>query len=238
MEQKITGSRISRMVVAVLGGLLVFDLSQPLWANAAGGVSGRVVLVGDAPPPKNVKVTKDNEKCGSEVVDEELVVSSDKGIKNAVVSIVGVKGKPAQTSPVLDQSGCTFKPRVVVVPVGTPLDILNNDGILHNVHTQSSKNTAINKAQPGFKKKMSETFSQAETFKVTCDAHSWMNGWIVVTDSAHAAASDAGGTFKLTDVPAGNHTLEIWHETLGKITKQVSVKDGEDSKVNIELSKK
>lgn len=238
MEQRVFGSRISRMIIGVLGGLLAFDLSQPLWANVAGSVSGRVVLVGDAPQPKKVKVTKDNEKCGSEIVDEELVVSSDKGIKNAVVSIVGVKGKPAQASPVLDQNGCVFTPRVVVVPVGTPLDILNNDGILHNFHTYSSKNSPLNKAQPGFKKKMSETFSQAETFKVSCDAHPWMTGWIVVTDSAHAVASGAGGTFKLTDVPVGNHALEIWHETLGKITKQISVKAGEDTKVTIELSKK
>jgi plastocyanin len=237
MDQNFTVSKLARGMTVVLAGLFAVSLAQPMWANAAGSVSGRVVLVGDAPQPKKLKVTKDNEKCGSEVVDEDLAVSTDKGIKNAVVSVVGVKGKPAQASPVLDQSGCVFKPRVVVVPVGAPLDILNNDGILHNVHTLSSKNTAINKAQPGFKKKMSETFSQAETFKVNCDAHSWMTGWVVVTD-APAASSDAGGAFKLTDVPAGNHTLEIWHETLGKITKQISVKDGEDTKITIELSKK
>jgi len=231
------GSRSIRILVALLGGLLAFGSPESIWADGVGSVSGRVVFLGDAPPAKKVKVTKDNQKCGSEVVDEELVVSSDKGIKNAVVSVVGIKGK-AEASPVLDQKGCVFSPRVVVVPVGTPLDILNNDGILHNFHTYSTKNPALNKAQPGFKKKMSETFGQAETFKVTCDAHPWMTGWVVVTDSAHAAASDAEGVFKFSNVPAGNQTLEIWHEALGKVSKQISVKAGEETKVTIELSKK
>jgi hypothetical protein len=30
----------------------------------------------------------------------------------------------------------------------------------------------------------------------------------------------------------------VWHETLGKVTKTVTVKAGEDAKVTIELSKK
>ncbi len=230
------GLRIGRMMLAVSGGLLAVGLSQPLWAQSGGSISGRVVFVGDAPQPKKVKVTKDNEKCGSEILNEELVVGADRGVKNAVISVSGVKGKPAG-SPTLDQKGCTFNPHVVVVPTGGSLDILNNDGILHNFHTQSSKNAVINKAQPGFKKKMTETFAQPEIFKVVCDAHSWMAGWVVITDDKSAVSAD-GGAFKISDVPPGTHKLEIWHETLGKLTKDVTVKAGEEAKVTIELSKK
>jgi plastocyanin len=231
--------------VFVIGGVLLgaplflkSTISPPLLAAGGGTVSGRVVLVGDAPQAKKIEITKDREKCGSEKISEELVVSPDRGIKNAVVSLNGVKGSAAgAATPVLDQKGCVFSPRVVIATPGKPVDILNNDGILHNVHTYSSKNPPINKAQPAFKKKMTESFSQAEIIKVTCDAHPWMTGWIVVTDQP-AAATDGAGAFKLTDVPAGNHTLEIWHETLGKVSKQISVKAGEETKVTIELSKK
>lgn len=225
----------------VLGGtvLLRMTSSRPLLAASTGTISGKVLLVGDVPQAKKIEITKDKEKCGADRLAEDLVVSPDRGIKNAVVNVLGLKGSVAQSgSPTLDQKGCGFNPHVVIVPAGAPLDVLNNDGILHNIHTYSSKNGAINKAQPAFKKKMTETFAQPEIIKVTCDAHPWMAGWIVVTDHPYVAATDAAGSFKLADVPAGTHKVEIWHETLGKITKEVMVKAGEETKVTFELGKK
>ena len=234
------------LIASMIGGLVLggsvlprMTSSRPLLAASGGAISGKVVLVGDVPKPKKIEITKDKEKCGADRSAEDLVVSPDRGIKNAVVNVLGVKGSAAKLgNPALDQKGCGFNPRVTVVPVGGPLDILNSDGILHNIHTYSKKNNAINKAQPAFKKKMTETFAQPEIIKVTCDAHPWMVGWIVVTDHPYVAATDAAGSFKLADIPAGTHQVEIWHETLGKITKEVTVKAGEETKVTFELSKK
>jgi plastocyanin len=214
--------------------------TSALAAAAGSTISGRVVFIGDAPQPKKVKVTKDNEKCGAEITAEDLVVGSDKGIQNAVVSVVGLKGAPPKPAnpPTVDQKGCVFHPHVLIAPVGVGIDILNSDGILHNFHTSGVKNSPINRAQPGFRKKMTETFNQAEIMKVSCDAHSWMSAWIVVTDHPYLDATDSNGAFKITDVPPGNHTIEVWHETLGKVTKTVAVKAGEEAKVTLELSKK
>lgn len=221
--------------------LLIVPSPTAAWAASPNGtISGRVVLVGDAPAAQKIKVTKDNSKCGAEVTSEELVVGADKGIQNAVVSVVGLKGAPPKPpSPVtIDQKGCVFRPHVTIVGVGAPLDILNNDGILHNFHTHGTKNSPMNRAQPGFRKKMTETFNQAETIKVSCDAHSWMSGWLIITDHPYTEATDSSGAFKITAVPPGNQTIEIWHETLGKVAKTVAVKAGEETKITIELSKK
>lgn len=209
-------------------------------AASAGSITGRVVLVGDVPQPKKIEIKKDTEKCGTEKLAEDMVVSPDRGIKNAVVSLLGVKGKPAKLdgNAALDQKGCVFNPHVLIVPVGTPVDILNNEGIIHNFHTYSTKNPPVNKAQPPFKKKMTETFAQPEVFKISCDFHPWMLGWIVVTDHPYVVTTDREGAFKLTDVPSGTQTIEVWHETLGKLTRQVSVKAGEETKVTFELTKK
>jgi plastocyanin len=231
-------------VTALITGAYLLFGSQittiALAASAGGTISGRVVFVGDPPPAKKIKVTKDNEKCGAEITAEDLVVGPDKGIQYAVVSVVGLKGAPPKpaNSPTIDQKGCMFHPHVLIVPVGVGIDILNSDGILHNFHTQGVKNSPLNRAQPGFRKKMTETFNQAETMKVSCDAHSWMSAWIVLTDHPYIDATDGSGNFKIADVPSGNQTIEIWHETLGKITKTVTVKPGEEAKVTIELSKK
>ena len=231
---------------SIVGGLFLWglaslsgDLIRAVSAQSTGSISGRVMISGDAPQLRKLEITKDKEKCGTERFADDLVVSADRGVKNAVVSLIGVKGSGVKTDKnvVLDQKGCAFTPRVVVAPAGAPVDILNNDGILHNVHTYSTKNTPINKAQPGFKKKMTETFGQPEIIKLTCDAHPWMVGWIVVTDHPYAVPTDGAGSFKLTDVPPGIHKMEVWHETLGKLTKEVTVKTGEDAKVTFELVK-
>jgi plastocyanin len=233
----------SAVIALIFGAYLSAKGNFPSAAAAAssgGTISGRVVFVGDPPQAKKIKVTKDNEKCGAEITAEDLVVSADKSIQNAVVSVVGLKGTPQKSdkTPTLDQKGCVFHPHVVIVPIGSGVDILNSDGVLHNFHTYSNKNPVVNKAQPGFKKKMTESFAQPEIIKINCDAHSWMSAWIVVTDHPYIDATDNVGAFKIVDVPPGTHTVEVWHETLGKVTKTVTVKAGEEAKLIIELAKK
>ncbi len=239
MKQFFVGGWMAAVLTSAVS--LCFGVVSPLLAASSGGtITGRVALVGDVPAPKKIKVTKDKEKCGAEVAVEELVVAADGGILNAVVSVAGLKGRPPKTaSPVtVDQKDCVFRPHVTIVGVGETLDILNSDGVLHNFHTHSSKNSPMNRAQPGFRKKMSETFKQAETMKVTCDAHPWMTGWLVVTDHPYIDTTNASGVFKIADLPAGNHSIEVWHETLGKVTKTVTVKPGEETKINFELTQK
>jgi plastocyanin len=223
-----------------LATALVWAGSTPVTAQGAGSIVGEVKYSGTPPSPKTLKVNKDTQVCGGDKPSEELVVGANKGIKNAVVSLAGGKGpapRPAQ-KPAFDQKGCQFVPHVLVVPAGGEVDILNSDGILHNIHTFSSANAAINKAQPKFKKVMTEKFDKPEIVKVQCDVHGWMQGWIVVAGHAHYAVSDGSGAFKLDNVPPGKHKVEVWHESLGKLSQEVEVKAGAPTKVTFELSKK
>jgi plastocyanin len=224
-------------MVAILG--LILGGSTPAAAQEGGSITGKITFAGTPPAKKKLEVTKDKEVCGkTEIMDESLVVGSDKGLKNAVVTVVGAKGgKFAAQKVELDQKGCVYRPRVVVVPTTGQLDILNNDGILHNIHTTSSANPAINKAQPKFKKVLTEKFSKPEIIKATCDAHAWMTGWIVATDHPFVAVTDGNGGFTIKDVPPGNYKVEIWHETLGKQVKEVSVKAKEGAKLSVEMKK-
>ena len=230
--------RVFWTVIAVIG--LILGSAPVVYAQDAGGLSGRITYAGAPPPKKTLDVTKDKEVCGkAEIYDEALVVGPDKGVKNAVVTVTGAKGgKFASQKAEIDQKGCQYVPRVVVVPTTGQLDILNSDGILHNIHTHSTANPAINKAQPKFKKTLTEKFTKPEIVKATCDAHAWMAGWIVVTDHPFVAVTDDKGSFAIKDIPPGKYTVEIWHETLGKQTKEVSIKAKEDAKLTLELAKK
>jgi plastocyanin len=194
----------------------------------AGEIVGKVKYAGAAPAPKKLAVTKDQAVCGKvEHIEESLLVAADKGVKNVVVSVTDPKdGKKMAAPPknaAIDQNGCRFVPRVQIVAAGSSVDIINNDGILHNIHTWSKDNPAFNKAQPKFKKVMTEKFDKPEKFRISCDVHSWMTGWLVVAAHPYYALSDNAGTFKIADVPAGTYTLEYWHEKLGPQTKQVTV---------------
>jgi len=221
--------------VSVAWGYEVIDVKD------GGTISGEVKFVGTPPLPEKIAVTKDQEVCGkTEKVNEALLVGPNKGIQNVVVSLSNIqKGKKLpETGATLDQKDCRYAPHVVVSPAGAELAILNSDGILHNIHTYSTKNPPFNRAQPKFKKEMKEKFAQPEVVKLTCDAHGWMNGWLVVEDNPYYVLTDANGAFKITDVPPGDYEVKFWHETLGETTQKVSVKPKEETKVSAEMAKK
>jgi plastocyanin len=227
------------LIVLVLLAAIVPGTS-PVAAQSGGSIAGEVKFAGTPPAPKVVKVNKDNQACGNEKKSEDVVVGANKGLLNAVVSVTGLSGAPAAKAakkPVLDQKGCQFTPHVLTIPAGAEVDILNPDGVLHNIHTFATVNPSINKAQPKFKKVMTEKFEKPEVIKVQCDAHSWMSGWIVVMGHPYFALSDDKGAFQIQNVPAGKHKVEAWHETLGKVTREVEVKAGAETKVTFELKK-
>lgn len=208
-------------------------------ATAAGGtITGSVKFAGDPPSPKEIPPTKDQKVCGkAPIYDESLVLDKGtKGVQWAVVSVEGAKGKWDGKGATLDQKGCVFHPHVVVTSPGK-LEVLNSDGILHNFHSYSKKNAPLNRAQPGFRKKMEVEFKESEIIKITCDAHPWMAGWLVVSDHPYVGVTDEKGTFKIENVPPGTYTLELWHETLGTAKQQVTVEAGKTASAAFELKK-
>src|SRR5919198_2658466 len=220
--------------LALLAGVAIFT-GRPLTATAQGGGTVEVeVKYNGAPVVEKLKVNKDTQKCGTEAVIEKVAVGPNKGLANAVVSVPGAKGAKVAKATV-DQHGCKFVPHVTVMAPGE-LELKNSDDILHNIHTYSTANPSINKAQPKFKKVMTEKFEKPEIVKLTCDVHSWMLGWVAVTPGP-AAVTDNNGVAKVENVPAGKQKIEVWHETLGKQEKDVDVKAGQTTKVSFEMKK-
>jgi len=200
-----------------------------------GGTIEAEVKYNGTPQVEKLKINKDTEKCGTEAVIEKVVVGGNKGLAYVVVSVPGAKGSGKAVKATIDQHGCKFVPHVLAMNPGD-LELKNSDDILHNIHTYSTANPSINKAQPKFKKIMTEKLEKPEYVKLTCDVHSWMLGWVAVTPGP-AAVTDSNGVAKIENVPAGKQTVEVWHETLGKQTKDVEVKAGQTTKVSFEMKK-
>ena len=226
-EQKpaTTGKTTAPKAAATSGAYQVMAVTN------GGSITGTVTYAGEAPAPAKLPVTKDVQVCGAtEHYDESLVVSESGGIKDVVVSLKNIhSGKGLETLGtefVLNQEGCRYSPHVSIVPVNTPLKILNPDGILHNIHSYSEKNPSFNKSQPKFKNEMETSFEHAELVKIKCDVHGWMSANLVVVDHPYYAKTDDNGTYTLTEVPPGNYTVEFWQEKLGTQTAQVTVTAG------------
>jgi len=230
--RKVLGA-VTALVFAL--GVATFIGLPGATAQGGGGTIEADVKYNGAPQVEKLKVNKDTEKCGTEAVIEKVVVGGNKGLANAVVSVPGAKGVGKATKATIDQHGCKFVPHVVAMNPGD-LELKNSDDILHNIHTYSTANPSINKAQPKFKKVMTEKLEKPEYVKLTCDVHSWMLGWVAVTPGP-ASVTDKDGVAKIENVPVGKQTVEVWHETLGKQTKEVDVKAGQATKVSFEMKK-
>jgi hypothetical protein len=124
----------------------------------------------------------------------------------------------------------------VLVPAGGTVEFLNSDRLLHNVHSVSRENPSFNRTQPRGRV-IPVTFAKPEIVRINCDLHSWMRGWVVVADHPFYALSNEAGEFELPPVPAGKYTLQIWHETLGISSRDVTV-GPEGARITVDLKAK
>ncbi len=198
---------------------------------AAGTVTGTVTYVGAVPAlrPLDVAAEPVCAKKHATIPNEMLVLGSGNTMANVMVRVVSglPAGKtwPAPTTPlVMDQQGCQYVPHVMGIMVGQPFKVLNNDGVLHNVHALPNVNQQFNMAMPPTRKEATATFGKAEgMFVIKCDVHPWMRSYIGVMSNPFFAVTKADGTFSIPNLPPGTYQIEAWHERLGTQKASVTV---------------
>jgi hypothetical protein len=227
----------------VVGGATLPATAQSQYQVApvsdGGTIKGKVIYKGSV-PVKTVLPTKDRETCGGPRKDPLVIVGKGGEVKDAVVRLKDVaKGKDwtKAKAAAIDQKGCIFLPHVMVMQPGN-LDILNSDPVLHNTHGYYGKNTAFNVALPIQGAKVTRPLRRPGVVRVDCDAHGWMEGWIVVVDNPYYAQTAADGSFSIDGVPPGKYVLEIWQEHTGATEVPVTVTAKQTLEVpTIELKK-
>jgi hypothetical protein len=223
MRLRLSSALIGTLIL-VLCGLSAYTASA---AEEQGSITGTVQYADTPPKPVQLDVSKDRDVCGAHpLYDQSLLVGPDRGIADAVVTIPSLKPRAAlkPETVAFDQKGCEYMPHVAVFTAGSTVDVINSDGILHSIHTESTINPVLDMAQPGFKKTINIAIAKPEVIKVTCDAHNWMEGWWYVTSNPYYAITDAHGRYTLHDVPPGVYELQVWQEKLGVQKRPVTVK--------------
>jgi len=225
------------MQLTVAATLLLVGLGAT-GVSAAGSIKGSVILGGPAPAPKKLEVTIDQYVCGTEKDSGDLLLSPRKELKNAVVWLENPPAGAAAPAPAakveMDQNGCVFIPRVVVVPAGGTVDFLNSDRLLHNIHATPKLNVSFNRTQPK-DRTIPVTFAKPEIVRINCDLHSWMVGWVVVAAHPYYAITGADGQFSFDNLPPGKYDLHIWHERLGTVQASATVSDPQPARVTVEM---
>ena len=188
---------------------------------SAGELAGTVRFEGAAPAASPLPVTKDVPVCGSAQPDESLLVQGDR-LANVVVVVKGAR-PPPPSRVTLGQERCRFLPHVQVAPLGSRLDLVNGDGILHGVRGWMERRTRFDVAMPSAgKEEAPGRLDRAGVIQVRCDVHAWMASYVVVVDGP-AAVSAADGTFTVREVPPGRYTVTAWHERLGEQRVELTV---------------
>lgn len=158
-------------------------------------------------------------------------------LSSVVVHIERAEGRfsPSQEAAVMDQRSLTFVPHVVPTLVGTTVDFLNSDGVLHNLHAFVRGRTLFNIAMPKFLKMYSRVFQQEGAVLLLCDVHREMSAYIVVLQNPYFVLTNEEGTFTIKDVPPGRYTVKTWHENLKPQGQEVTLTEGQTATIHFKL---
>jgi plastocyanin len=204
--------------------------------STAGGTIVGVVTTKETARPA-IRATIDPAICGSSLPDESVTVAAGGQLANVVVTVPGVKSsQPAEVA--FANEKCRFVPRVGLMRPGGAVKMMSRDATLHTMHAAAADGRAFfNVSIPVQNVTLSRPVDRAGLVTLSCSTHTWMRGFVQVTEEL-SALSGADGRYRLEGVPAGKYQLRVWHETL-KTTAPVTVvvKDGETVTADLTLVK-
>lgn len=207
---------------ATLSLILLLLMPGAMMAQCA--VEGRVAL------PKTRSTPVMNKRY--EIVTKGGVMSTNPPL--AVVYLEGVFGRPS-APPVkqIIQKDFMFSPTLLPVQTGTKVEFPNLDDTYHNVFSFSpAKRFDLGRYRSDETPIPSQLLDKAGLITLRCDIHEHMRGIILVLDTPYFVVSDADGSFKLKNLPAGNYKLKAWISSRTTLEKPITLGSGAALRVN------
>jgi hypothetical protein len=166
-----------------------------------------------------------------------------KSYANTLVWIANVKtGKalPIEKRADLSSERCLLDPRVQGVVVGTTVNIVNDDKLLHKLiytklgtHDTLTITPFFNAGQMVASERLAKTPGIVE---VRCVQHPWTRGYIAVFAHPYFAVTENNGSFKIDSLPPGTYKMMVWREGMSKpMEQQIQVTAGGLAKVDLTM---
>jgi len=146
-----------------------------------------------------------------------VIDASGRPVRDAVVTLYPAGSAARQPHAagryVVAQQNLQFRPFLTVVPVGADVSFSNLDPTKHHVYSFSPAKKFELKL---FAKDQSRTvhFDKPGVVALGCNIHDQMSAFIVVTDSAWTARTNAQGMVSFGDAPNAPARLTVWHPYL------------------------
>ena len=138
---------------------------------------------------------------------------------------------------VLEQKYIQFGHRVLPILAGTTVEFVNQDGVYHNIFSNSQVNPKFDLG----KKLKGETarvkFKHPEDVKLYCEIHASMKAHLLVLQNPYFAVVAPGGHYELSHVPPGRYQLVAWHDYWAPVTQTVTVKKEKTTQADMTLDK-
>jgi plastocyanin len=146
-----------------------------------------------------------------------VVDTSGRPVRDAVVTLYPA-GNAARAAHgggrfIVSQQNLQFHPFLTIVPVGADVSFPNLDSTKHHVYSFSPAKKFELKL---FAKDQSRTvhFDKPGVVALGCNIHDQMSAFIVVSDSAWTARTNAQGFVTFNDAPNAPARLVVWHPYL------------------------
>lgn len=152
-----------------------------------------------------------------------------KGVRDSADAVVWITAIPGKTFPApkehakVDQVNLVFHPHVLPVLVGTTVDFLNSDAVLHNVFTPDGCAEKFNLGTWPKGQIRSYEFKKECIATLLCKVHPEMEAFVVAVQTPYFAVTKADGSYRIADVPDGTYTVKVWHPKLKGTQKSVTL---------------
>jgi len=128
----------------------------------------------------------------------------------AVVYVEGTDAPPKPVTISVAQKGYQFSPGLLVVSTGSTVEFPNLDPEYHSVFSYSkARRFDLGRFDRG-EKPPPLKFDQPGLVKLYCDIHEHMRGVILVVDTPFFQKTDAGGRYRIENLPAKKLVIKAW----------------------------
>ncbi len=200
-----------------------------------GELSGQVIVVGRRPQIAEEIIPADQAVCaagGLGMSDDHITIGAGGGLADVFVMLTpldeteGQRAAPenpatAREAPaptVITFANCRIAPHASIVTAGTPLVLVNDDPVGHQVQIQTWNNEVNFQLPTATETRIRLDRPDPVPGQIQCGIHRWMDGVILVADHRPATLTDGNGRFRFADLPAGEWRVQFWHSRIGYLS--------------------